>query len=112
MVRLGLLVIVVVGWVLWPEPASAQCVSFSKDFPCEVKGGPLNRLDFGAGKSQLPQTKPSAVVVAPVVIESQPGSDCKLVKAPDPQFHSNMPVIAPDSTKKYSLRVIVVPSCK
>jgi hypothetical protein len=114
MKRVGLLAVVLLGCALWPSAASAQCVRFSKEAPCEVRSGPFAHLDFGAGRQpdrKAPNSKGSQVV-APAKPEPSHAIDCAMIEKPDAQFHSNMPIVTPDPKIKDSLRVIVVPPCK
>ena len=99
--------------VLLPEAASAQCIRFSKDIPCEVKNGPMSQLHFGAGKLSTPQLPSARPVIRPASPANtvQPGIDCAMVK-PAPQFGSAMPLIKPDPNVKHTMRVTMVPPCK
>ena len=115
--KLALIAIAFAGCAVWPEAVSAQCVSFSKDIPCLAQTGPLNRVDFGAVKPQPKQSQstkpqPSTPVPAPVKVEPAPAIDCAMVKKPDSQFHSNMPVIRPHPGVHYTLRVVPVAPCR
>jgi hypothetical protein len=105
---LGLAVLIV---LFGAERASAQtCLSFSKDVPC-VRGGQINRLDFGAPRPANDH-RPAKPLVIPFAEHQPDAIDCAMVKPVDPSFRSTMPVVRPDPRTNYPTPIVKVPSCK
>ena len=88
-----------------------------------------NRVFFAQSLVSAPRAEPifGRVVpstVKPVLVQSAPlvdappspttdqPIDCAMVKAVDPNFHSNMPVIKPDPDVHYAMPVMKPSSCK
>jgi hypothetical protein len=55
---------------------------------------------------------PPMVVVTRPALPATEATDCAMVKPVNPQFHSMMPVVSPDSKVEYALRIIPVPACR
>ena len=69
-------------------------------------GGPSKPPVQGKFAKPLSQSPPREPNHTPAPI------DCKMVRHPDPAFHSAMPVAKPPADVKFTMRVIPAPACK
>jgi hypothetical protein len=85
-----------------PDARAADCSLFA----------PADGCSAAKPKFEIPLAPRALIAVSPPQVASPAGTDCKMLKAVDPQFNSAMPVVRPDSAKQLPMPIIQVPSCK
>jgi hypothetical protein len=110
--RAAILAIAAVSLFLAPQDAQAQCAGVS----CANLPKPNLQFSFVVPEPKQevkPRTAPPQPVAPPAPVENAPiPIDCKMVKPPDPKFHSSMPVVRPDPNVEFTMKIVIVPPCK
>jgi len=107
---LSVLGVAVVVLVALPAAASAQCSAPSVDRLCiskiHVYFGDTNDIPRRAILADKPSQLPTPAAIEPAPI------DCGMIKRPDPQFKSAMPIVTPDPKIGLPMKIIRPPACK
>jgi hypothetical protein len=100
-----------------PDVVAAQSDRISNGvfFTKSLVSAPRAESIFGR---VIPSAAKPVLVQSPPLVDAPPSPatdqpiDCAMVKAVDPNFHSNMPVIKPDPNVHYAMPVMKPSSCK